>query len=316
MASRASATSPCVLDDAAVERTAHRRAPQCREPPARQCVARLAQSDLGGERDGARGTGQGPGEFEAVGDVEARRHLVGVLRTQHVAGAPGHAVQLRAHVQQQFTAIEHVARRTVDELRRGQRVDQLDVAETTVPALEVRLDAVRDVTGLAPPVVGAVGDLLVPAPDARPPRLPHRGLDLLRQLRVAREVSGLQEPERGAQVGRRDLDGLSGCAHGVVEPDPRVPQGVPQLFGQPVDVLAAVVQQHEIEVGVGRELAPPQRADGDQRGPVGEADGAAARGEPEVVQVDQGRPQRLGPEPPLARSRVEQHRLRADEVRR
>jgi hypothetical protein len=129
-------------------------------------------------------------------------------------------------------------------------------------------------------------------------------------------VPGLEQAERGAQVGGGDLHGLAGCAHRVVEPDPGIPQGVPQVSGQPLDVLAAVVQQDEVEVRPRRQLPATQRPDRDERGPVREPDRGGPRGEPEIVQVDQRRAQRLRTEPALARALLQQHGLRSGQVLR
>ena len=171
-----------------------------------------------------------PGPGRSGRRSPARRHLVGVLGAQHVAGAPGEAVQLRADVEQQVTASSTSRAGRSTQLGRGERVDQLDVAQPAVAVLQVGLDAVGD---RPRPCVqrswAAVGELVEPAADPRPPGLPDRAADGVGQPGVAGDVPGLQQPERGAQVGRRDLDGLPGGAHGVVEPDPGVPQRVPQL---------------------------------------------------------------------------------------
>ncbi len=174
-------------------------------------------------------------------------------------------MQLRADVEQEVTCLQDVAPGAVEQLGRGERVDQVHVAQPAVAVLQIGLDAVGDLPHLRPAVVGDLGELVEPAADPRPPGLPDGAADGVGQPGVAGDVPGLQQPQRGAQVRRRDLHGLSGGAHGVVEPDPGVPQRVPHLLGETLDVLAAVVQQHEVEVRVRRELAPAQRADRDQR---------------------------------------------------
>ena len=256
---------PEVLDDPRGERAAHRGAAQRGQAPAGQRGAGRAQAHLGGERDRARGARQRPGQVEPVADLQHRRHLVGVLGAQDVAGAPGEAVQLRADVEQEVTCLQDVAPGAVEQLGRGERVDQVHVAQPAVAVLQIGLDAVGDLPHLRPAVAGDLGELVEPAADPRPPGLPDGAADGVGQPGVAGDVPGLQQPQRGAQVRRRDLHGLSGGAHGVVEPDPGVPQRVPHLLGETLDVLAAVVQQHEVEVRVRRELAPAQRADRDQR---------------------------------------------------
>ena len=307
---------PQVFDDPRGQRPAHRWAAQRGQAAARQSGAGRAQTDLGGERDRACGPGQGPGQVEPVADLQHRGHLVGVLGAEHVAGAPGEAVQLGADVEQQVARLQHLTAGAVEQLGRGERVDQVHVAQPAVAVLQVGLDAVGDLPHLGPAVAGGVGELVEPAPDTRAPGLPDGAADGVGQRLVAGDVPGLEQPQRGPQVRRGHLDGLARGAHGVVEPDAGVPQRVPHLLGEPLDVLAAVVQQHEVEVGVRRELAPAQGAHGDQGGAVGEADGLGVRGEPEVVQVDQCRAQRRRAEPAPATRLGQQHGLGPHEVLR
>jgi hypothetical protein len=302
-----------VLDDAGVERPPDRAAPQRREPAPGQRPLGRTQAGLGAERHGPRRPGQRAGQLEPVAQLQHGRHLVGVLGPQHVPGAPGEPVQLRAHVEQQPLGVQHVTGRAVDELGRGEGVDELHVAQPAVAALQVGLHAVRDVTDLAPARVRALDDLVEPAADPGPPRLADGVAHAVGECGVARDVPDLEQPERGAQVGGRHLHGLPGGADRVVEPDPGVPQRVPELVGDPVDVLAPVVQQHEIEVRPGGQLAAAERPDGHQRGPVGEPDRGGPGGQPEVVQVDERGAQGLGGEPALALT-AQQHRLRAHQI--
>jgi hypothetical protein len=181
-------------------------------------------------------------------------------------------VQLGADVEQEHAGGLHVGGGPVDQLGRGERVDQLDVAQAAVAVLEVGFHPVRHIADLAPALLRAVGELVEPAADPGPPRLADRGADLLRELRVARDVPGLEQAEGGAQIGGGDLHGLARGADGVVEPDPGVPERVPQVTGEPVDVLAAVVQQDEVEVRPRRQLPTAERPDRDQRGAIGQPD--------------------------------------------
>jgi hypothetical protein len=102
----------------------------------------------------------------------------------------------------------------------------------------------------------------------------------------------------------------------VVQADAGVPERVPELLGEPVDVAAAVVQQHQVQVGPRRQLAAAQRPDGDERGLIGQADRRSVRGQPEVVKVDQRRAQRSRVQPAPPARLGEQHRLRLEEVLR
>ena len=181
-----------------------------------------AQAHLGGERDRARGPGQRPGQLEPVADLQAptppRRRPGRAARRGRArrGGAAPCGRRAAGH------GLQDVARRAVEQLGRGERVDQLHVAQPAVAVLQVGLDAVGDSPDLASSGRGRPS-----ASSSNRPRIPARQACRTADCgpcptaRVAGDVPGLQQPERGAQVRRRDLDGLSGRAHGVVEPDPR-----------------------------------------------------------------------------------------------
>ena len=85
------------LHHALVERPAHRSA-QRGETPARQRIARGAQSGVDVVADGAGRVGQDPGQVEPVPDPQRRPDLVGVLGHHLVAAPARDPVQFGAHV--------------------------------------------------------------------------------------------------------------------------------------------------------------------------------------------------------------------------
>ena len=88
-----------------------------------------------------------------------------------------------------------------------------------------------------------------------------------------------------------DLQRLGHGAHAVVDANVRVPQRVPQQFGDLTDDVVGhvVVQQRQIEVRVRQQLAPPQSAGRDDREATGggDSDLGGLCGEPEIVQIQQ-----------------------------
>ena len=68
-------------------------------------------------------------------------------------------------------------------------------------------------------------------------------------------------------VGGGHLQGLRHRPHAVVELDVRVPQRIPELFGDLGDDrrVHLVVEQHQVEVGVRQQLAAAEPADRDDR---------------------------------------------------
>ena len=131
----------CELDDAFVERTAHR--PSKRgESPARQRVGRGAQPGVDVETDRAGGVGKHAGQIEPVPDAQRRADLVGVLGQHQFTAAARNPVQLGADVEQRKVRLaERFGRRRqrpagidVGQLSDRQRIEQLDVAQSTTAA--------------------------------------------------------------------------------------------------------------------------------------------------------------------------------------
>ena len=129
------------LDDALVERTAHRPA-QRGEPAARQRVCGGAQSGVDVVADGAGGVGEHARQVESVADAQRGADLVGVLGEQQFAAAAGYPVQFGADVEQRQVRLaeragrrcQRLARIDVGQLGDRQRVEQLDVAQAAAAA--------------------------------------------------------------------------------------------------------------------------------------------------------------------------------------
>ena len=87
------------------------------------------------------------------------------------------------------------------------------------------------------------------------------------QLGVTGDDAQVEQPDAGAELAAGDVGALGRRPDRVVEPDPRVPERIPEPVGQGVDPRRslAVVQQHEVDVGAWAELTPGQAADGGQR---------------------------------------------------
>src|SRR4029079_19106494 len=103
---------------------------------------------------------------------------------------PGEPVQLGPDVEQQVARGQDVGARAVEQLRRGERVDQVDVAQAAVAVLQVRLDPVGDLADLGPAATGGVGELVEPSPDPGSPRLPDGAAAGCGQGPVGREGPG------------------------------------------------------------------------------------------------------------------------------
>ena len=102
----------------------------------------------------------------------------------------------------------------------------------------------------------------------------------------------------------------------MIKPNIGVPQRIPQQFGDlgHHTLRHIVVQQHQIKIGVGRQLAASQPAGRDDGEPTGcrDADFGRLGGQPQLMQILQSLAQRGGVE--TTRTTVEELPARRGEI--
>ncbi len=134
----------------------------------------------------------------------------------------------------------------------------MHVTQSAVAVLQVRLEEVRDVTGLFAPVEDvAAQQVEPPAAVASPRRLPLRG-EPGGEVRVAGDPPRGEERSRAVEVAGGDRQLLVEGAHRVAESHARIPQRVPHGTGNVLQVtgLAALVDEYDVDVALWRQLAP------------------------------------------------------------
>ena len=143
----------------------------------------------------------------------------------------------------------------------GNRAQDRQVAQSAVGLLDVGLQQVRQLTVAGRPL--ADGGLQVrQAPGRqRPPVGEHGGLQGRRGRLVTGHRPGIQESEHDLDVGGGHATGLGDRAHRVVQPEPGVPDRVPEPVGDLGD-RAPGVQQDEVQVAAGTQLTPAVAAHG------------------------------------------------------
>ena len=135
------------------------------------------------------------------------------------------------------------------------------------PDLQIGLGAVRDLTAATPPGVGLFDEFAEQRLDSGAP-LPADSLDEpSRQLLVAGDVPGIQHGQAGGHVRAGDLQCLGDGPNTVIKTNVGVPQRIPQRVGDVPDGVGVhvVVQQQQVQVGVGHQLATAQRTGRDDR---------------------------------------------------
>ena len=199
-----------------------------------------------------------------VGQAEELRHVGPVLRDHAVGGTSGHGVQGVADVEQRHPAPLQVAVRYVDEPAGDQCLERRRVAQAAHRVLEVRDGGVRELTGQPTALGDHLAQLLEPGAGVATPLVRHGGPHPQGEVRVTREVPGVEHPGRHAQVGGRLLQHLLDRAHRVVDVGAGVPERVPDLAGPRTDLDVGVVDQHHVEVAERRQLLPAVATDRDQ----------------------------------------------------
>ncbi len=148
-----------------------------------------------------------------------------------------------------------------------------DVAQAPVGLLEIGLEQEPEV----PEGSVALGDLVGQFPEPRwllaDPALPGSLEHRLGDLGLATDHPPVEQAEGDAQVLSGHVERLGGAADTVVQRDPLVPHRVPDPVRRLRDVLATLVDQYDVEVAVGAQLATPEATDGQQGHPPSVAPG-------------------------------------------
>lgn len=232
------------------------------------------------------------------------RHQFGSENTVIHAAALADVVQQRAEGEQIRAGDARRQRRRVDgglddtAVHRphvGDSARRKDVAQAAAARFQVRLRALRDPAAAQPPRVGHLHQLVHPRANCGAPLPSCAGDQLLGQRRIAGNVASVQQAQGGDHVAVGDAQRAGDGAHAVVEPDVGVPQRIPQPVGDPLQHVVGdvVVQQHQVEIGIGQQLAPAQDADPDERETTGfgDAEFGGLGHQPRLVQFEPGVPQ-------------------------
>ena len=224
--------------------------------------------DLGRVRHRRRGPDHLAEQGVGVGDVQPGGHLVLFLQQQAVARTAGHQMEGVADVGQSAYGVVDVAVRTVGDPGGDDRAQGHQVAQPAPAFLEVGLDVVAQVAVPGAAVVPGLPQRRQPAAGRCSPVGEDGGAQPAHQARVARDVAGVEQAEQDGEILPGQPTAFVDRAHRVVEAHARVPDRVPDLVCQRGDRARAGVEQDEVEVAAGRELAPPVPADCCQRDPA------------------------------------------------
>ncbi|BBX48970.1 hypothetical protein MCOO_49850 [Mycobacterium cookii] len=163
--------------------------------------------------------------------MQRRADLVGELGQHQIVPAAGDAVEFGADVEQRQVGAGQRTQRVVGfahgqpvgEVGDGQRVEQLNVAQSAAAHLEIRFGAVRDLAAAAPPGMSLFDEFAEQRLDSGPPLATDSVDEPIRELLVARDVPGIEHGQTRRHVGTGDLQGLRHGPNAVVETNVGVP---------------------------------------------------------------------------------------------
>ena len=115
--------------------------------------------------------------------------------------------------------------RTVGHPGRGDRAQRHDVAQTAIGLLEIRFQQMRKFADLREPVPASLRQLRQPQGRLPPPVAQHACAEDLGDLRISRDVAGVDQAERHGEIVRRDRPCFRDGSHRMVKGDTRVPTG-------------------------------------------------------------------------------------------
>ncbi len=258
-----------VLDQAVSERPQPGTARPRPQPPGGHRLAGPADGGVHGVRDGAPGLGDGGEQLVGVGEPAGDGHGILFGEQQPVQVPAGHRLQRVPDVEQLGVCLVDGAVRAVGDPAGRQRAQDGDIAQPAAGLLQIGFEQVGRLAVALAALGQGVQQLRQPAPDATAPVPEQGGAGAHHQRPVAGQRAQVEQADARGQVDRRHLAALVGGAHRVVEPQPRVPQRVPQPLGQGrhpgLAVSAAVVHEHEVEVAGGPGLTAGHAADDGQR---------------------------------------------------
>ncbi len=260
-----------------------------------QHAAHLAPGDVGGVGDGAGGLVDLAEQRVGVGEAAGGGDLVLFLEGEPVGGAAGGQVEGVAGVEQEGAGRLEALAGGVGEPGGGDGPQGGGVAEAAAGLLEVGFQQEAQLALPPGAFLAQFAQLGQAVRGLGAPVLVGGGAQGGGEVGVAGEVAGVEEAEVDLEVAAGGLAGLGGGAYGVVEGEALVPDGVPEAVGDGGDLGragGAVVQEQDVEVAAGGELAAPVAADGDERDAPG---GAQETAEPAVGDAGQaGAPGRAG----------------------
>src|SRR3984957_15320471 len=243
---------------------------------------RLASSHPDAERPAAaRPVGLAEGVIDRVGDGPARPRqlapqgvpvaqaerpppLALLLDPQPVKPSPGDLVEHVAGIQDLLVGGPDLGPGGGRDPGGGDRLDGVHVPLPAARLLQIRLEQVGELAVEPGPLLVQPLELGQPGPGVGPPVLERALAEPRRQVRVARDVPGVQQPEGDLEIAPGHPPGLRHGPHGVIEPGARVPDRVPDPVGDPGDAVPAVVQHQHVEVAAGEQFLAAVAADRDQ----------------------------------------------------
>jgi hypothetical protein len=179
-------------------------------------------------------------------------------------------VQCVSNVEQPLIRTADADVRSVSQPAGSERSQHRHIAEASARLFEVGLEQIGGVAEGSEALVEGRQQFRQPFPGMTTPVVKKCRTRALDQLRIAGDHPQVEQAHTGTQLATCDVGTLGWSAYGMINPDPRVPEWIPQVIGQRVDLGRgfAAMQQHEVDVGARTKLPASKTADGGKGGPA------------------------------------------------
>ena len=214
--------------------------------------------------DGTARAGQLAEQCVAVEQPQRAGHLVLLFEHEAVQAPAGDLVQHVTRVKHLLVGGPHLGSGGRGDPGRRDRLDGVHVALPAPALLEVGLKQEGQLAVEPRPLLVQRLELGQPGPGVGPPVLQGALAQPRRQVRVAPDVPGVQQPKGHLEVIAGHPSRLRHGPHGMVKPRAGVPDRVPDPVRDPRDAIPAVMEHQHVKIAAGKQFLAAVTANRDQ----------------------------------------------------
>ena len=210
---------------------------------------------------------------ECIGGSHAASEVHPHLRADPVGRSTRQGVHDVADVKKLLATALQIGMRYVDQPGRDQCLEHDCIAQAALCLLDVRDRRMRQLTDHLVTLAHQRAQRGQLRPGVAAPLRQHLGPQPQGEVGIARQVPDVEQAERDPQILLGRLGHLSHRSHRVIQLGAGVPQRIPDHLAQVLDqrgrcrVKTVAMHEHDVEIGVRRQLAPAVASDRDKSSP-------------------------------------------------